>query len=237
MKNKKKKLISLLLALSCLFVVVLVTLAAADNAEFYSPTARNFITTDGVHITLKEVFDGTEIEVPGEASETASTNPSSKSASAKALSKESAPVAVMPGQEVEKVVWVENLGAQAWVRIKILKRITLATGEAVTDVDGVMQLGEISANDWAEMDGWYYCRAALDKNERTPYLFTSVKFSEEMDNTFQGSTAEILIVAQAVQTAHNGGPNGVATRAAGWPEDDPFGDVDPVDPGTGGNEP
>ena len=257
MKNKKKKLISILLALSCLFVVVLVTLAAADNAEFYSPTARNFITTNGVHIALHEVFDGTEYTMPGEATVTSAAPATTKPPAARTLSKageldvqETGTVAVVPGLEVEKKVWVENIGAKAWIRVKVLKRVTLAGGEIVTDTSALMELAGRTPDAWVEPgDGWYYCRMPVETGESTPYLFTAVKFSENLDNTYQGSTAEILIVAQAVQTAHNAddGNGGTVTRAVGWPEDplansgQIVGPVDPVnpDPGNngGGNEP
>ncbi len=195
MKNKKKKLISILLAISCLFVVVLVTLAAADNAEYYT-TARNFVTTDGVHIVLAENFGD-----------------DAGGSSGKRAANEKTVVGVMPGVAVKKEVWVENQGAQAWIRIRLDKKITLADG---TPADPDLMELDINEQDWSEMDGWYYYRLQLDPQASTSMLFTKVTFSADMDNTYQGSTAEITVYAQAVQTAHNGQ---AATRASGWPED------------------
>ncbi len=140
-------------------------------------------------------------------------------------------VGVMPGVAVKKEVWVENQGAQAWIRIRLDKKITLADG---TPADPDLMELDINEQDWSEMDGWYYYRLQLDPQASTSMLFTKVTFSADMDNTYQGSTAEITVYAQAVQTAHNGE---AATRAAGWPADETNDPVDPGNNGTGGNGP
>ena len=62
-------------------------------------------------------------------------------------------------------------------------------------------------------DGWYYLEAPLTSN--TPvFALTSVKFDVAMGNEYQGATATVDIVAQAVQTANNGDS---ALTAKGWP--------------------
>ena len=54
----------------------------------------------------------------------------------------------------------------------------------------------------------------MSPGERTEPLFTKVTFSTEMGNLYQGSRAEIAVLAQATQVANNGE---TALEADGWP--------------------
>lgn len=120
---------------------------------------------------------------------------------------------VMPGTEVSKIVQVKNIGGQsAWVRISVEKAITLAEG-MTGEVDLSLVTYEIDTEHWTEKDGYYYYNESLAPEATTVPLFTSVRFSEQMSNLYQGSKAVITVCAQATQTAHNGTS---AINAAGW---------------------
>ena len=121
---------------------------------------------------------------------------------------------VMPGNEVVKIVEVENTGSgDAWVRVKADKSIQLAEG-AEGEPDTSLVVLDIDKENWTEKDGWYYYNSPLKAGESTVPLFTSVTFDLSMGNAYQNSTVAVDISAQAVQTANNGSS---ASEAAGWP--------------------
>lgn len=124
---------------------------------------------------------------------------------------------VMPGQEVSKIVLVENeqYAEDAWIRVNITKTIVLADGTA-----GDASLLEIEPNatDWTareEADGtWYYYNKPLSAEEETVPLMENVVFSVNAGNEYQNASAEIYVLAQAVQVKNNGA---TALEAKGWP--------------------
>ena len=124
---------------------------------------------------------------------------------------------VMPGQEVSKIVLVENeqYAEDAWIRVNITKTIVLADGTA-----GDAALLEIEPNttDWTareEADGtWYYYNKPLSAEEETVPLMENVVFSVKAGNEYQEAKAEIFVLAQAVQVKNNGA---TALEAQGWP--------------------
>ena len=64
---------------------------------------------------------------------------------------------------------------------------------------------------------WYYC-TALAPGETTAKLFETVTFAPELGNEYQGCTAQVIVTAQAVQTANNPIPDGgTAENISGWP--------------------
>ena len=189
MKNKKKKLIAILLALVCLFVVVIGALAD----EPLEARTRNIITTGEVKIDLLEYADET------------CTTPYPEE-----------PVTVMPGVSTTKVVKVKNTCAsEAWVRVKVSKTIELdGTVEGFTPDVSLIGL-DINEALWTYSDGWYYYSRPLGAGVTTEApLFTTVSFDTSMQNEYQNSTAKVSVVAQAVQVAHNGE---TVLGAQGWP--------------------
>ena len=189
MKNKKKKLIAILLALVCLFVVVLGALAD----EPLEARTRNIITTGEVSIDLLEYADETcQTPYPEE------------------------PVTVMPGVSTTKVVMVKNTGtSEAWVRVKVDKTIEL--GQTIDGFTPDVSLIGLDINDalWTYSDGWYYYNRPLGAGVTTETpLFKTVSFDTSMQNEYQNSTAKVTVVAQAVQAAHNGE---TVAEAQGWP--------------------
>ena len=193
--TKKKVLVVALL------VAMLAIVAGGTNAYFSKDArARNVITMGSIAIELHED------RIDPESGETVPYETET-------------PVEVLPGAEVSKIVTVENTGtAPAWIRIQVTKRIELAEGmtpgEGEPDTDLiVLDIGE----EWTEKDGWFYYSKALEAGKTTEALFETAEFDDNMGNVYQGSTAYIDVLVQAVQTAGNGSS---ATEAAGWPAEE-----------------
>ena len=190
----KKKIFSLAL------VIGLFAVTAGSTAAFFtaSETAHNTITTHKVDIEIQETTivtdeNGLIAELPF-GSVTFDS--------------------VMPTATVSKIVKVQmpEDSADAWVRVRITKEVTLADGTA-GNTDYIL-IDTMSG--WiAGEDGWYYYEVPMTSGDITTPLFEEVHFSPEMDNAHQRATANITITAQAVQTAHNGES---VLEAAGWPQ-------------------
>ena len=122
---------------------------------------------------------------------------------------------VMPGQVVDKIVFVENTGEnQAWVRVKVEKK--LVRSEPPEDEHAVKQCIKLDFNDaqWVAHDGWFYYKDKVDPGKNTEKLFTKVEFSGDVGNDRKNSTVFIDVAAQAVQCANNGES---VMDADGWP--------------------
>lgn len=185
----KRKLLMLSAVAICIAI-----LAAGSLAYFTAEdTAHNVITTGGVNIRLDEWADNDKTQ-PFEDLE-----------------------GLMPGMEVTKIAEVTNTGAaEAWIRVLVTKNIELV-GEGEIDPD----LVSLNLNEefWTlGEDGYYYYNRPLKPAETTEPIFTTVTFDVNMGNEYQGSTATVDVLAQAVQTAHNGDS---ALDAQGWPANNP----------------
>ena len=180
----------------CAFIAVCLSIVAYGTTAYFSyeDTATNVITAGDVKIELQEwaIPDVGGDPVPFEDV-----------------------IDVQPGMAVSKIVEVKNTGQQpAWVRISVGKAIQLAAG---VDGEADLSLIKLDINDqyWIERDGYYYYYTMLTPGNTTEYLFSSVKFSESMDNMYQYSKAIIEVTAQATQVANNGDS---VLEAAGWPK-------------------
>lgn len=123
---------------------------------------------------------------------------------------------IMPGETVDKIVYVKNTGANtAWIRVKPVKELTFSDGTKA-EAGSFEQYIDLNFNqkDWTEKDGWYYYQNPVDAGAKTEKLFTEVAFSTRMGNIYKNSTVHITVDAQAVQTANNGSS---VLEAAGWP--------------------
>ena len=189
----KKKIFSLAL------VIGLFAVTAGSTAAFFtaSETAHNTITTHKVDIEIQETTIVTDENGLIEELPFGSVIFDS----------------VMPTATVSKIVKVQmpEDSADAWARVRITKDVILADGTA-GNADYIL----IDTEDgWtAGEDGWYYYEKPMTSGDITTPLFEEVQFSQAMDNTHQRATANIIITAQAVQTAHNGA---TALEAKGWP--------------------
>ena len=179
----------------CAFIAVCLSIVAYGTTAYFSyeDTATNVITTGDVKIELQEWA------IPEEGSEPIPFEDV---------------IDVQPGMAVSKIVEVKNTGHQpAWIRISVDKAIRLAEG---VDGEADLSLIKLDINDqyWIEKDGYYYYYTMLPPGNTTEFLFSSVVFSESMDNLYQYSKAIIEVTAQATQVANNGDS---VLEAAGWP--------------------
>ena len=183
----KRKLLLLSVMVICIAIAAVGTLAYFTTDAI----AHNVITTGGVDIELSEWADAEK------------TQPFKD------------PSGVMPGMTVTKIAEVENTGASAaWVRVKVEKAIKLAKEIEGFTPDTALVALNINTEKWEHEGDYFYYKEALQPNEITAPIFTSVTFNKTMGNEYQGATATVDIVAQAVQTANNGE---TVTAAKGWP--------------------
>lgn len=179
-------------------MVICIAIAAAGTLAFFNgdATAHNVITTGKVGITVNEY---------------------SKYDPDERVKYENNQTGIMPGTTVNKIVVVsgEDGTADAWVRVKFTKSIQLADGK-----QGEVDLGLIKLNtgaNWIDgKDGWFYYNAPVKANQEAAPALLSVQFDATMGNTYQGATATVDVLAQAVQCANNGTS---AQTASGWPAD------------------
>lgn len=174
-------------------MVICIAIAAVGTLAFFNTDAiaHNVITTGGVDIELSEWADAEK------------TQPFKD------------PSGVMPGMTVTKIAEVENTGASAaWVRVKVEKAIKLAKEIEGFTPDTALVALNINTEKWEHEGDYFYYKEALQPNEITAPIFTSVTFNKTMGNEYQGATATVDIVAQAVQKDNNGDS---ALTAKGWP--------------------
>ena len=189
MRVTKKKVFVLALIVLCLSCL------AYGTAAFFTDDVRtrNVITTGDVEIDLLEWADADEtVPFP-----------------------ETGVSGVMPGLSVTKIVEIKNEGTTpAFVRMKAEKDIKLAEGSQIKPDLSLITL-DIDTEHWTEKDGWYYYYKALEPNEMTAPLFTTVTFEKAMGNEYQNATATVIVSGQAVQVKNNPGTD--ALSAQGWP--------------------
>ena len=190
----KKERIKSLAVVLCMTAVI-ATVASGTSAFFTEEErAHNVITTGNVDIDLIEMAD---LDGDGKGD----------------VQFEDVK-GVTPGEEVSKIVTVENTGSQpAYVRILVDKTITLKDNPTEKEDESLVEC-DINTTDWKEQDGFYYYNTPLEAGAETAPLFTTVTFSEKMGNLYQSSEISIDIQAQATQVANNGA---TVFDALGWP--------------------
>lgn len=179
-------------------MVICIAIAAAGTLAFFNgdATAHNVITTGKVGITVNEY---------------------SKYAPDERVKYQNEQTGIMPGTTVNKIVVVsgEDGTADAWVRVKFTKSIQLADGKQGEVNLDLIELN-IDTSKWELKDGWYYYKEAVKAGQEAAPALRSVQFDATMGNTYQGATATVDVLAQAVQCANNGTS---AQTAGGWPAD------------------
>lgn len=120
---------------------------------------------------------------------------------------------LMPGQIVDRIVYVENTGDNAFYsRIKLKPAVRSQNG-TVLSFDQISL--DIDTVNWKlGADGWYYYQSAMGKGSTSKPLFKQVGFAPAMGNDYMNASVSIEVVAQAVQCANNGDS---VERAVGWP--------------------
>lgn len=187
-----------LLALAAVVILAAITVSGSLAYFTAKDTARNVITSGGIKIELVEqTLDGSGALV--------------------AFPKEGI-TGIMPGSSASKIVQVKNTGPnEAWIRVKVEPSIVGADGEPLpmTLEGGIPVMTYETLEGWTEKDGCYYYGKPVASGELTAELLKEITFAPQMGNAYQNCTANIVITAQAVQTAHNGE---TALEAKGWPE-------------------
>jgi len=123
---------------------------------------------------------------------------------------------MMPGDTADKIVYVENTGDNAFYTRIRLTNVILKDGEDTRLSFDMIHLDIDTANWYPGMDGWYYYRSSVEKDDQTSPLFTEVTFDPGMGNSYMDVSVQIEVTAQAVQCVHNGDTSWLA---AGWPAD------------------
>lgn len=122
---------------------------------------------------------------------------------------------VVPGVEVGKVVYVKNRGTVSfYTRILVETQITPAPG-VTAELNPEYVRFEVNKDYWQEKNGFYYYYRELNPGEKTEPLFTSVTLAPEMGNEYMNASAEVHVLAQAVQSKNNGYD---PLEALGWME-------------------
>ncbi len=192
----RKKIVLLALAAVCLG-----TLAGGTLAYFTAQgTAHNVITSGAVDIAIEQWQDTEAGRIPD---------------------LDEARIPVMPGVTVSKIVTVKNLDADAFIRAKVEILLTDGSGKKMElseeELGSIISVA-VNEDDWrSKDDGWLYYAGAVQSDASTRPLFTQVAFDgPNMTNAYQNCRAEIIVKAQAVQAANNGGN---VLEVIGWPEE------------------
>lgn len=184
-------------------VAILASITAAGTLAYYSAQERsyNVITTSDVQVEVVEKTrdeSGKLIDFP-----------------------EDGVLGVMPGRKIVKQVSVKNCGGgEAWIRVKLEVVIRDSEGNLKSATFGASEIPVMSYSilrGWSDGgDGYYYYDAALASGQTTELVIDTVSFSSALGNDYQDCKAELIVTAQAVQTANNGT---AAMTAKGWPAD------------------
>lgn len=182
-------------------VVICVAIAATGTLAFFTSDRQvhNVITTDSVDIKIEEWQDTGEglVSYPED------------------------PIHAIPNTTVSKIATVKNLEADAWIRAKFEVVITGADGKPMNlspeTLASIITL-TMNGNDWIRKEGdgeWWYYNSAVKTGNSTNAFFTEVIFDgPNMTDEYQNCTVDVIVKAQAVQTANN---SNSALTASGWP--------------------
>lgn len=186
--------------IASVLVIVIASLSLGTLAYFTGNTiAHNVITSGNIGITLVEKTKSgdTLVDFP-----------------------EDGISGVMPGTDVSKIVTVENRGSgTAWIRVKVTSQLTAADGSSlpgsIARADGAIDVMSFAiGEDWVRDGDYYYYKNPVPTGSATTALLEVVTFAKEMGNEYQNCTANLIVEAQAVQTANNGE---TVLAAQGWP--------------------
>lgn len=168
----KKKLLTIIASLALLVSVGLFSLAFFSDEK----QVDNVITTGNIAIELHDLGEDLE-DFPEDGIDD-----------------------VVPGDEIVKIVKVENVGSNpAWIKVVL----TPESNKENLDLS-VIEL-ELNMDEWAKgEDGAYYYYRALLPGETTENLLSSVTFPTDLGNDYANVTFTIGVQAYGVQSQNNG---------------------------------
>ncbi len=121
-------------------------------------------------------------------------------------------IVIMPGDEISKVVTIENVGGHPmYLRVALEQSVN----DAALTAGGCIRL-DINTEHWTYRDGYYYYNQALQAGGTTEPLYTTVFIDgKNVGNAYLGKVFALDISAYAVQSENNGA---TPFDALGWPE-------------------
>lgn len=172
-------------------IAMILTLCTQETLAYYTVVgqATNVVTSGAISLAIHETTNqGTAFPEEG--------------------------VCVIPGDVVSKVVTIENVCEHPfYLRVKIVYGIDSQelSYEDCFDLD-------INEEHWTYFDGWYYYTDIVEPGQTTPHIFSEVEIvGSKVDTSYIGSTLNLTVVAQAVQSENNPITDGDTTTASGWP--------------------
>ena len=100
--------------------------------------------------------------------------------------------AMLPGQRVDRMIYVENKANSAWVRIKL----------EYTSKDGIKGMGDqlmnVESDDWLPIGGYWYYRKPLAKGETVAFMDKMI-IPPEWDESYSEKSFSVIVTAEAVQ--------------------------------------
>lgn len=131
------------------------------------------------------------------------------------------PLKVMPGTTVSKIATIKNKDAESYIRAKFEVIITGPDNKVMElSPETLASIVSVTVNgdQWIRKEGdgiWWYYADAVASGESTEAFFTDVIFDgPNMTNEYQNCKVEVIVKAQAVQTANN---HKDVLKAEGWP--------------------
>ena len=172
-------------------VAMILTLCTQETLAYYTVIgkATNVVTSGAISLAIHETTDqGTAFPEEG--------------------------VHVIPGDVVSKVVTIENVCDHPfYLRVKLVYGIN----NQELSYEDCFKLN-IDEEHWVYHEGWYYYTDVVEPGGTTPYIFSHVQIvGESVDTSYIGSTLQLTVVAQAVQSENNPITDGDTTTASGWP--------------------
>ena len=98
---------------------------------------------------------------------------------------------VMPGEDIELIPRVNNLGIECYLRVKITYTINNEKFNELDYIDG-------NYSSWNKEGDYYYYDSVLEKNGSID-LFRKVSIPDNLSNKYQGKEVKVNIVVEAVQ--------------------------------------
>lgn len=118
---------------------------------------------------------------------------------------------ILPNTDVSNIVLAQNVGKNPeYIRIKFTPVIK---NEFNQDLSVEPISFNIDSKYWTYKDGYYYYYKSMVPGEMSEYLWDTVHFGKEIDNTYKLASMTVDIVVEAVQSENNGP---TVMDAQGW---------------------